>query len=91
MQNWERILILILFIVLFVKFTVHEKFHGWIPISTRNTRNMSYDIRGDPLIYNKYTVPYRYKGYLGPFMYGLFPYLHMSPHHPFVNYRVLNN
>ena len=84
MEIWERILILILIIVLFVKFTVNENFYGWIPISTRNTRNMSYDLRGDP-IYNKQI--YRTKGYLGPFIYGLFPYLHLSPHHPFTNYR----
>ena len=42
MENWEKILIFILVIVLFVKFTNKEHFYGWIPISTRNTHNMSY-------------------------------------------------
>jgi len=86
MENWERILILILIIVLFVKFTLNEKFYGWIPIPTRNTHNMSYDLRGDP-VYNRKVIPYRTKGYLGPFIYGLFPYMYLSPHHPFANYR----
>lgn len=85
MEIWERIIIFILIIVLFVKFTVNENFHGWIPISTRSTRNMSYDIRGDPVY--RQNMQYRTKGYYGPFIYGLFPYLHLSPHHPFANYR----
>jgi len=85
MESWEKILILILVIVLFVKFTNKENFYGWIPISTRNTHNMSYDLRGDPV----HNTPYRSKGYLGPFIYGLFPYFYMSPHHPFANYGAL--
>jgi hypothetical protein len=86
MEIWERIFILVLIIVLFLKFTPKEGFYGWIPLSTRSTHNMSYDLRGDPNIYRR-QIPFRTKGYLGPFMYGLFPYWHLSPHHPFAYYR----
>ena len=54
MEAWERIFILVLVIVLFLKFTPKEGFYGWIPISTRNTYNMSYDLRGDPIFYHKH-------------------------------------
>ena len=86
MEAWERIFILVLVIVLFLKFTPKEGFYGWIPISTRNTYNMSYDLRGDPIFYHKH-IPHRTKGYFGPFLYGLFPYWYMSPRHPFAYYR----
>lgn len=72
MNNLKLLLYLIIVLVLMNKFYYKEDFYGWIPVSTRNTNNMIYDIRGDP--YKRYNYPYRYRGYLGPFIYKLFPY-----------------
>ena len=90
MQILKKIFIFILFIILYRKFTVQEQFYGWIPTSTRSTRNMIYDLRGHPIFGNKRIQPYRNKGYRGPFIYGLYPYWHLSPHHPFADYRLKN-
>ena len=79
-MNRNQIIILIviaLMIYLNLK-SVKEHFFMPYPISTRNTRNMIYDIRGHPL------YPNFRRGYFGSFMYRLFPYWYMSPRHPYL-------
>lgn len=62
------IIIIILFLIyLFFKWDIKESFNNrlflWMP--TRNTRLMSYDLRGDP--YGLIIYP-SYHNYLAPFM-----------------------
>tara|TARA_Y200000002_G_C22651367_1_gene651488 strand:+ start:1126 stop:1413 length:288 start_codon:yes stop_codon:yes gene_type:complete len=83
-SNWKLILIIAI-LGIFILCKSSEGFpgygYGWIPIPTRNTYNMSYDIRGQP----KLTIlnyPYRTREWLGPFYYGLFPKWFISSRHP---------
>ena len=79
-SNWKLILVLVI-LGFFVISKSEEGFYGWIPISTRNTYNMSYDLRGDPYNYRR-LYPYRTREWLGPYFYGLFPKWLISPRHP---------
>ena len=59
-----------------------EKYYGWIPKSTRNTRLMTYDIRGPPApskCISKYCK--------SPITFRLFPFWWISPHHWLADYR----
>ena len=80
MNNLEVCLIFFLIVIIILKFTKVKEGYGWVPLQTRLTRNMSYDLRGDPFISNRH--------YYGPFMYKLFPYFHISPNIQY--YRILN-
>lgn len=71
MNKLESLLIFFLVIIIILKFTKVKEGYGWIPLQTRLTRNMSYDLRGDPFKSNRF--------YYGPFVYKLFPYFHLSP------------
>ena len=75
------ILILVFFIMSKSSEICHGYVYGWIPISTRNTYNMSYDIRGEPKI-TIISYPYRTKEWLGPYFYNLFPKWFISSRHP---------
>ena len=68
---------------------IKENFYGWIPTPTRYFKHIGSDIRGNPefIGYNERGVPIFYdknrrdigygnKGYRGPFMLGLFPFLY---------------
>tara|TARA_E500000178_G_scaffold324743_1_gene351419 strand:+ start:145 stop:531 length:387 start_codon:yes stop_codon:yes gene_type:complete len=76
----DLLLFFIFFLVVLVYSTTKkEDFYGWVPISTRliqPTANMSYDLRGDPIVINQSTPPYVNKNYYGSFIYRLFPYMH---------------
>ena len=79
-EYWYVSLILV---IIFISLkSSKEGFYGWIPISTRTTRNMSYDLRGDPQTNDKKFHPYRTREWLGSFFYGLFPLWLVSPRHP---------
>lgn len=79
-SNWKLILVLVI-LGFFVISKSEEGFYGWIPISTRNTYNMSYDLRGDPHEHRR-LHPYRTREWLGSYFYGLFPKWLISPRHP---------
>jgi len=79
--NWKLILVLVI-LGFFILSNSEEGFYGWIPISTRNTYNMSYDLRGDPHVHSR-THPYRKREWLGSYFYGLFPKWLISPRHPY--------
>jgi hypothetical protein len=83
-KHWKTILFLII-IGLIITSKSEEGFYGWIPMATRNTYNMSYDLRGDPYIDRRKVYPYRTREWLGPFLYGLFPKWFISPRHPLAN------
>ena len=76
-----KIILMIIFLGIFIISKSKEGFYGWIPISTRNTYNMSYDIRGQPKL-SYISFPYRTREWLGSFYYGLFPLWFISPRHP---------
>ena len=78
-------IVLLIIIAIVSMSSSHEGFYGWIPISTRTTRNMSYDLRGDPSSGNRKIHPYRTREWLGSFFYGLFPLWLVSPKHPLAN------
>ena len=80
----SKIYIYLFILFIFMQMFVKEDFYGWIPISSRSTRNMSYDLRGDPYLPPRlrYFYPYRTKGYRGPFVLRLFPFWHRSPYIP---------
>ena len=71
----ERILLFLVIVLIILKFTKVKEGYGWIPLHTRLTRNMSYDIRGDPFKNNRF--------YYNPFIYKLFPYFYISPNIPY--------
>jgi hypothetical protein len=71
MKKLEGLLIFFLIIIIIFKFTKVKEGYGWIPLQTRLTRNMYYDLRGDPFKSNRF--------YYGSFVYKLFPYFHASP------------
>lgn len=75
MNKLECILIVLLIVMVILKFTKVKEGYGWIPLQTRLTRNMSYDLRGDPYKSNRF--------YYGPFVYKLFPYFNISPSSPY--------
>lgn len=79
---FKNIYIYLLIIFLVSQLFLKETFYGWLPISSRSTRNMSYDLRGDPYLPPRFSFyPYRTKGYRGPFVVKLFPFWHRSPHY----------
>ena len=83
LQSNFKLILIIVILGIFILSKSSENFHGygWIPISTRNTYNMSYDIRGQPKI-TIISYPYRTREWLGPYFYSLFPKWFISPRHP---------
>ena len=75
MNRLESILLVLFLIIIILKFTKVKEGYGWIPLQTRLTRNMSYDLRGDPFKNNRF--------YYGPYVYKLFPYFYVSPNIPY--------
>jgi hypothetical protein len=90
MNRYVKCLLIILIVLFLNQFKlIKENFYGWIPIPTRNFRNIGSDIRGNPVFIghnkkgtpifydkNKRNIGYGNKGYRGPFMLGLFPFLY---------------
>ena len=85
LQSNFKLILIIVILGIFILSKSSENFHGygygWIPISTRNTYNMSYDIRGQPKI-TIISYPYRTREWLGPYFYNLFPKWFISSRHP---------
>lgn len=75
MNKLEYILIFFFVVIVVLKFTKIKEGYGWIPLQTRLSRNMSYDLRGDPFKNNRF--------YYGPGVYKLFPYFYISPNSPY--------
>jgi hypothetical protein len=89
MNKYIKCILLILILLSFNKKNlIKENFYGWIPTPTRYFKNINSDIRGSPvfigysskghpIFYDKNVrnIGFGNKGYLGPFMLGLFPFL----------------
>jgi hypothetical protein len=82
-SHWKLILVFVI-LGIFIIGKSEEGFYGygWIPIPTRSTYNMSYDLRGDPVV-DRRVHPYRTREWLGSYFYGLFPKWLISPRHPY--------
>lgn len=92
MNRYVKCLLIILILLTFSQYnSIKENFYGWIPTPTRYFRNIGSDIRGNPVFIgynskgypiffdkNKRNIGYGNKGYIGPFMIGLFPFLYKN-------------
>ena len=90
MNRYVKCLLIILIILFLSKFKlIKENFYGWIPTHIKYHRHINSDIRGQPVFIghnekdipsfydkNRRNIGYGNKGYSGPFMLGLFPFLY---------------